>query len=383
MSKYNPNIDLVRALAIIGVVFLHISDGYLLRQDYFGGGFSWYILFALRVLAGSSVPLFIMTSGYLTIGKNYSSHKILLRILTRLFIPFVFLFILMVWMTGMVTSELHNTVFQTPLPALSDVLRQIFTAPGGLHFLVALIGLNLLLPVWSIIFSYSKEMKDYSVAKYIILVGFIVSFSASLNLSFNPDSAGVVLNEWRWLLWVGYFLLGYYLKIKSELISTKKAIVIFLLGFIASLVASYSTRYLMLFNQENILFSQLANISLDYGVPWLVAMSVGLWQLLVRTDFAFLKQKGWQLIVNIAASLGLGIYILHNAVFLYLDVFRRLGLDNMIFWHRPSLALIGITLLTITISALITFILGLFPGLRMLIGNDRKWSFLSKSEREN
>jgi len=322
MTRYNPNIDLIKALAIIGVVFLHISDGYLLRQDYFGAGPTWYTLFVLRVIAGSSVPLFILTSGYLTIGKNYSKNKLFIRIISRLFIPFLFLFIISVWMAGLTSSALHNSVFQTPLPFLADLIRQIFTAPGGLHFLVALIGLNILIPVWDSIFSYCKKVQDFFVVRYIIGLGFLVSFSVSLNLSFNPDSAGVVLNEWRWLLWVGYFLLGYFFRLKPMSVSTKQALGILLFGLIGSLVVGFAARYLMIFNPGHIFFAQLANISLDYSVPWVVAMSIGFWLLLLKTNFAFLKKKVWQLVANIGSSLSLGIYIFHGVIFQYLDVFN-------------------------------------------------------------
>jgi len=196
-------------------------------------------------------------------------------------------------------------------------------------------------------------------------------------LNFNPDSPKTVLNEWRWLQWVGYFLLCYYLKIKPGFISKKQAVGIFLFGFISSGVMCLVARHQMLFNPDNNLFAQLANISLDYSAPGVVLMSIGSWLLLVRTNFLFLKKRIWQLVANVGASLSLGIYVFHGVVYLYLDVFRRLGLDNMIFWHRPAFALIGLTILTIMISALITFTLGLFPAFRMLIGNDKKWPFLS------
>jgi surface polysaccharide O-acyltransferase-like enzyme len=367
----NFNLDLAKALAILGVVFLHIADGYLLRLDYFGSGLAWYLIFILRVIAGASVPIFIMTSGYLTIGKNYTFPKLFSRVLTRLTIPFLFLFIITSWMTGVSAAALHNTVMHTSLPSLADVGLKILTASSGGHFFIALIGLNLLLPVWDVVFT----KPPYKIAKYLIVLGFVVAFSSILSLTFNPNISSEVLNEWRWLLWVGYFLLGYLLKLTNKSITAKRGYWLFTIGLIISLGLCFFTRKLSITNPDNQFFAKLADLSLGYHSPCLVLMSIGAWIAIVKTDFALLKKKLWQKIVEVGASLALGVYVFHGLVYSYLDVFERLGLDNMIFWQKPALAVIGLTLMTYLISSALTFIFGLFPALRMLIGNDKTWTF--------
>jgi surface polysaccharide O-acyltransferase-like enzyme len=287
-SSEHTNLDLLNT-GYRRCGFLHIADGYLLRADYFGSGVIWYLIYLSRVLAGISVPVFIMTSGYLTIGKKYTLSGLFGRILTRLFIPFMFLFVITSWIDGVSSTALHNTVLHTPLVGLSDLLIKVFTAPGGLHFLVALIGLNLLMPIWNLVFSPANEKNNFQIVKYLIALGFVGAFSISLNQSFNFSLSGEVLNEWRWLLWVGYFLLGYLLKIKTELVSRKKALILLLIGLIVSLVISFISRKLMIFNPENETFASFAKVSLDYHSPWLVLMSIGAWALLVRTNFLFLK----------------------------------------------------------------------------------------------
>ncbi len=378
MSKYNYNLDFVKLIAIVGVVFLHISDGYLLRADYFGSGLIWFFIFFLRVLAGVSVPVFVMTSGYLTIGKKYTINKLFNRIFIRLFIPFVFLFIVTTWMTGVTAAHLHNTVLKIPLPNLYQEIGKFFTAPGPLHFLIALIGLNMLMPVWNMVFCEKEEKNGFILAKYIIIIGFIFAFTATLNLNFNPNITSGIINEWRWFLWVGYFLLGYLIRRQPKLITKKIASLLFFGGLFISLVATFAIRKFLIVDSNNSLLAGLANLCLDYQSLWVSMMSVGAWVIFLKTNFTFLKRENWKKIINIGSSLSLGVYLLHGLVLNYFDVFKRIGLDNMLFWHRPAFAVIGLTSLTLLISGIITYFLGLIPVLRMLIGNDDKWLFLKK-----
>lgn len=79
----------------------------------------------------------------------------------------------------------------------------------------------------------------------------------------------------------------------------------------------------------------------------------------------------------------IGAVFLHGLVLTYFDVFKRIGLDNMTFWQRPVLAVFGLTFLAVVISGILTFVLGLIPGWRMLIGNDGGWPFLLKKKKIN
>ncbi len=149
-----------------------------------------------------------------------------------------------------------------------------------------------------------------------------------------------------------------------------------------SVIISFITRKFLLISPANEWLNHFANLSLDYHSPWVALMSIGAWSLLVKKNFVFLTKSFWQKGVLIGANLSLGIYIFHGIVFGYLDVFKRLGLENMIQWHRPAFAVVCLTLITIMISGILTFIFGLIPGLRMLIGNDYVWPFLLIKKRK-
>ena len=82
--------DLIRALAIIMVICIHslgmLADAYKTELNEFGTahwcGALWHII-------NNAVPLFIMLSGALLLGKQESISSFFKKRLTRVLIPFV------------------------------------------------------------------------------------------------------------------------------------------------------------------------------------------------------------------------------------------------------------------------------------------------------
>lgn len=370
MKERNYQLDLIKISAIIGVVFLHLSDGYLNRADYFfSRGLVWYVILLLRVLASAGVPLFMLTSGYLTIGKNYSPAKLIKRVLLRLLLPFIFLWIIASWTNGLVSCHLHNSALSLPLLSLSTLWWRFFIASGSLHFFAALIGLNLLLPLWGLLFTKKQAQHQYSLAKYIIVLFLLMSMSAILNFIFNPLVNEAVLNEWRWILWVGYFLLGYLIRLIPKYQNTNWGKYLFFTGLTMSTLVDFFTKKTAFSHVGAI--QGAASYSLNYHLPWIVMMSVGafIWILGCQAKiFTNLAMQKW---LSFFASLTLGIYIFHEVIFIHLDVFYDFGLNNLSFWHTPALALFGLTMVVLFLSTMATILFSLFPALRLLVGKDK------------
>jgi len=78
--------DVVRFLAIISVIGIHLVIAISNRPDFFGG-FFWWITFLLNSLFRSGVPLFIMLSGYLSLGKPVSNRQNTQKVIQRLSHP--------------------------------------------------------------------------------------------------------------------------------------------------------------------------------------------------------------------------------------------------------------------------------------------------------
>lgn len=73
MNTRNSSIDLIKTVAMLGVIALHTTHNYL--------GDSFNVSNVMYETGVISIPLFFMVSGYLLLGRNnvnyrYVSHKI-------------------------------------------------------------------------------------------------------------------------------------------------------------------------------------------------------------------------------------------------------------------------------------------------------------------
>ncbi|WP_407380270.1 acyltransferase [Methanobrevibacter sp.] len=79
--------DLLRAIAIIGIIFCHTSANFIAKDL---NGFNFYISAFFDCFRDFSIPVFVMLSGALLIGKKDSLRTFFKKRLSRLFVPFVF-----------------------------------------------------------------------------------------------------------------------------------------------------------------------------------------------------------------------------------------------------------------------------------------------------
>lgn len=370
-------LDFIKIIAIIGVIYLHLSDNYLLRRDYFASGFWWYIFFVLSVCSRLAVPLFIISSGYLTIGKNYSYSQLRRRLFTRLLIPLLFLFVLTFTTDLLVPMHFANSDLPVVIISPIDLCWRFFTQPGTAHFLIVMLGLNLLMPLWQAVFQV--KTRNYLLAKYLISLSFVLSCLILLQLSFNPFSHAVILNEWRWLLWGGYFLFGYLFYLEPNLISQKLATVLLIgglsVGCMMWFIAIHPTLLPVSLSKSLTLFSG------EYFCPWIVSASLGAFVLLMKTKFAFFTHYNSQKILRFFSSLTLGIYVWHGIVAVIIDNYLGLGLDKLSFWQRPALALLGLWGLVFLVSILLTLLCSLWRPTSYLVGLNGKYQQLSIKQK--
>ena len=78
IKNYSLHADIVRVVALFSVVGIHLLTPIYAQPDFFGGKF-WWITFLLNCLFRASVPLFMMLSGYLVLGKVTSLKENLER----------------------------------------------------------------------------------------------------------------------------------------------------------------------------------------------------------------------------------------------------------------------------------------------------------------
>lgn len=125
--------DVLRALAIIGIVFCHVSVSYVSRDI---NSPNLYISVFFDCFRDFSIPIFVMLSGALLLGKKDTLIKFFKKRLSRLFIPFLFWVLVYIIFTSAMSHGFN----------LDSALKIVFGTAGtlGVHFWF----------VWMIIIAY-------------------------------------------------------------------------------------------------------------------------------------------------------------------------------------------------------------------------------------
>lgn len=188
--------DVLRVISCILVVLVHApmkegADGHSL------------FLVASSYLSGPSVPIFFMLSGALLLPckSDRPVHDYVKKCVNRLIIPLVFFTII------------YMVINHSDMPGGIDLLFKIMSIPfctqgeGTLWFLYALMGLYLLVPIIS---AWLQHTSKQAVEGYLLLwvITNLYPF-LSLILNLRTDTGGVL---YYFTGYVGYFLLGYYLR---------------------------------------------------------------------------------------------------------------------------------------------------------------------------
>lgn len=135
---YSFSADIVRSLAILGVVVIHTMNVVYARPDYLGG-MSWWIANIFDSLSRASIPLFILLSGYLLLNKDESFEKMNKRTINRIFVPLVVWTIIYYWWNSG-NMSLNNINF--------SLLYDIYTVNVfHLYFLIIMVGLYSIAPL--------------------------------------------------------------------------------------------------------------------------------------------------------------------------------------------------------------------------------------------
>ena len=128
--------DVLRAIAIIGIVFCHASISFVSKPNMMN--LNYFIISSVfDCFRDFSIPIFVMLSGALLIGKKDTLTDFFKRRLSRLFIPFIF------WV---VIYAIYSFIFIRHSIDLNYALDIFLGAPGTLGVAFWF--------VWMIVLSY-------------------------------------------------------------------------------------------------------------------------------------------------------------------------------------------------------------------------------------
>lgn len=318
----------VRAVATIAVILVHILGVYINK---FGEIpiTKWTVLTFVGSVLRFCVPVFLMITGALLLGKDYSLSSFLKKRFSRILFPFLFWSILYVF--------IHEGFL---FPKSLHELKTIFFKPAAFHlwYIYMLIGIYLIIPL---INEAVKGPASKFIIPYYLLIWMITTFLNLPILSKLPISI-----EIRYFTgYLGYAILGYYLTLNLDKIKKYKkfALPIFLIGIIITFAGTlfYTYRY-----------QKFAPYFFSYLTPNVALMSIGL--LVGMMSFSIsneIVKPG----INFISKYSYGIYLSHIAALSLLnELFPKLFNSNPV-------NILLVFLLCIIFSTMITFIFHRIP----------------------
>lgn len=326
------NLDILRIMACLMIVIMHAP----LPAENTNGLF----LSALSYFTAPGIGLFFMLSGALLLPIKEDMRTFLKKRFVKVVYPTIFwslFYILANWLMLHQRAEWGRSLLSIP-----------FSAHGTsvLWFIYTLLGLYLLAPILSrwLVNASKREIEFYLLLWVITLCYPLLKYVVDLNLG----NTGILF---YFSGYVGYFLLGYYLRHYALFIQWKH-----LLPLLFVVIAVPVLCKLMLLEVDFYdLFWYLSIFVVIQCVCW--------WKLVCGAKFGFNSRMLRSFVVELS-KMTFGIYLVHIFVMRYL------------FWNSSSILQIEnyvmqtftIVLLTFILSVVIVFLLGFLPFGYCLVG---------------
>ena len=317
-------IDLLRVIGVFGVLLIHVVSNTI---NTFGGlssnAHTFYVF--IHYFSSFAVPLFVMISGMMFLGKRDLTYK-------EMFKKYLLKIILIILVIGtmMILMEEIFINKNVSIDLIKKVFMRLIEGDIWAHmwYLYLVLGLYLLTPVFTLITNNIKE-KEYRI--FLIILFIISIIVPTINKLFSIKLAFNMLSISGYIF---YYFYGYYLYHYD--ISKKYKIINYLLCLIGIGYTVYRA----------IDINSLDNVySYTSLVPFIMASTTIL--LLKNKDI-----KNGKLINNIALC-SLGIYIIHQ---LFINIIYKVIKFKMIVDY-PYIGLILYTLVIFFISWLVIYLL--------------------------
>ena len=221
----------LRVIATLCVVLLHVASSALYTYNQVPNS-HWWIGNVYDSFARFSVPLFLMITGALLLGKQYSYSIFLKRKVVRILWPFLF------WTAiYIIYNFIEPPKFFGKLETQTNfdwIIQQIRDGSSyHLWYVYMLIGFYIAIPLLN---KLIIGVKNKYLLLFLIVWVIFITFSTSKNSAYNFE-----WNLWYIMGYLGYVVLGYYLSIintKSKPISAL-AVITFLIGLFITFYGTY------------------------------------------------------------------------------------------------------------------------------------------------
>jgi|YelNatPaOPRAMG01_1025707.scaffolds.fasta_scaffold25385_4 surface polysaccharide O-acyltransferase-like enzyme len=292
------DVDLIRTVAIIGVILLHAANDLTIQQPNTLEIFRWTTVDVYQSLGRIGVPLFILLSGALLLvptKADESMRNFFRKRFLRVGLPFVFWVIIYFLWDFTVKQQAVTTNF---------IVQGLLSGPYY-HFwyIYMLFGLYLLTPVLRVVVAYAKR----SVIKFFLAVWFIGSALLpilDLLTPYRVDSNLLTVPLYVGIYMLGVFLVDVHLK-RSQLALYITAGVALTAVFTYALAATIGGATMYYFQ--------------DYSSATMILASASVFLLLLSYAPPTLQQDGGhpsagRRLLHVISESTLAIYFLHLIV---------------------------------------------------------------------
>ena len=340
MKQREYGIDLLRICAAFMVVLIHVSADPWPHYAY--DSTEWFVCHFFDSLARSAVPLFVMISGMFLLNPN---KELTWKMLWKKYCKRI-LMIFLCW------SAFYDGIYYVLWPMLQGVApeglqvwRMMWKGHYHLWYCKMLLGLYLLMPFLKKI-TADKALMEYFLILTAVFTVVIPVLPFWLVKEFMMDTFFYFT-----LGFVGYFVLGYYLK--TVTLSGKQQAIIYVLGIAGLLFTIFGSVH------------KAYLVGVPYGyydpqLPNVVCMTIAIFVFFQYHTNAIANR--FSRAVSVLSGCTLGIYLIHPLVIMLL---QRVGIGVAMCPLYTSIPLT--TVLTFIISLCITWCMKKLPLLKELI----------------
>lgn len=324
--------DILRILACLMIVIMHSPYPQRDVNDYF--------MSSLSYLTAPGIGLFFMISGALILPVSQESGSFFKKRFVKVFIP------VLIWSIFYLLCK--QFISGRSIDWINSLLSMPFSTQGTsiFWFIYTLLGLYLLAPILSrwLQAASRKELEFYLGLWGISLCYPFLKYVVDINTS----NTGIL---YYFSGYVGYFVLGYYLKTYPDRISWK----ILIPALAVSIVIPVACK--------------LQNIEVDfYDLFWYLSIFVVIqcvcwWKAICRIKQNAIGERVGRVITELS-KMTFGIYLVHIFIMRYV-LWRS---DFILSIENYYLQTAVIIVLTFVLSALCTYLIGLLPKSQYIIG---------------
>ena len=338
----------IKALACIAVVILHT---FYTANNYSPTVGAQSVMLSVRNAMMWAVPCFVMASGALLLDRK--------RTLTpkKLFGKYIFRMVITLVVFSLLFSvfDTFTTAKRSAGETLKDTLSDIFLGTGWPHmwYLYLMIAVYLMLPIYKII-SANAEPKDL---KYLLAV-------YGIGLSVLPFIETITGKKLPFYICVFtiyplYLFLGHVLHTGAIRLPKNASGLMFLISLgIVAMLTVYSCNAV---SESPETAGKINALLTVYSFPVYIAAAVGAYGYFRKT-----RNKPVPVLDSIAAELdscSFGIYLIHMAVLKFIYAVLKFNPFN----NGGTIAVIGVCIVTLAVSYVITKLLKFVPYVKTII----------------